>query len=125
MDRNTFLDVLLPLLREDTLPVINWLKHHNLLASEVNCADCGQKMNWAKYTKTKDGFIWKSQVKDCSKYKSTRSIRIGSFFANSNLSLQTWVHAIYLWTENIGEKLASRQLNISEKNNGGLLQLFS
>ena len=58
---------------------------------------------------------YECQVKDCSKYKSTRSIQIGSFFANSNLSLQTWVHAIYLWTENIGEKLASRQLNISEK----------
>ena len=57
MDRNTFQDVLLPLMREDTLPMINWLKHDNLLASEVNCTDCGQKMNWAKYTETKDGFV--------------------------------------------------------------------
>ena len=36
MDRNTFQDVRLPLLCEDTLPVINWSKHHNLLASETN-----------------------------------------------------------------------------------------
>ena len=49
MDWNIFQDVLLPLLCEDTLPVINWLKHHNLLAREANCTDCGRKMNWTKY----------------------------------------------------------------------------
>ena len=36
-------------------------------------------------------------------------------FANSNLSLQTWIHALYLWSERIGEKQASRQAGVSEK----------
>ena len=50
MDRDTFKTVIHPLLGEDCLPVINWLKRK--LLSELKCPTCDQKMNWTKYAKT-------------------------------------------------------------------------
>lgn len=115
MDCDTFKTVVLPLLTEDSLPVINWLKQRRMLKSEVKCPSCDSEMNWTKYAKSNDGYAWKCQTKDCAKYKSTVSIRTGSFFSNSRLTLQTWVHAIYMWSERIGESRASRQVGVSEK----------
>ncbi len=59
--------------------------------------------------------MWRCQVKDCVKYKSTQSIRLGSFFARSRISLQKWVHVMYLWSERHGEIAVGRQVNLSEK----------
>ena len=115
MDRDTFKTVILPLLGEDCLQVINWLKQRKLLQRELKCPTCDQQMNWTKYAKTKDGFAWKCQNKYCIKYKSTITIRYGSFFTKSNLSLQSWVHAMYLWSERCSETMAYRQVNVSEK----------
>ena len=115
MARDTFRSVVLPLLQEDPLPAINWLKQHRLLRSEANCGSCDSAMSWTKHAKCKDGYTWRCQTKGCVKYKYTTTIRTGSFFANSNLSLQTWIHALYLWSERIGEKQASRQAGVSEK----------
>lgn len=67
------------------------------------------------YAKTKDGYAWKCQNKHCTKYKSTITIRFGSFFTKSNLSLQSWVHAMYLWSERVSETMAYRQVGVSEK----------
>ena len=88
MARNTFQDVILPLLCEDTFKVIRWLQQKKVLKSEVQCDTCSNWMNWTKYSRSKDGFLWKCQFKECQKYKSTKSIRMGSFFARSNFSLQ-------------------------------------
>ena len=46
----TFKYVVLPLLLEDPLPVINWLKQHRLLRKEVKCGSCDNAMNWTKHT---------------------------------------------------------------------------
>ena len=115
MARNIFQDVVLPLLSDNSSNVIRWMQQKKLLKSEVKCDSCAAWMNWTKYSRSKDGFIWKCQQKDCLKYKSTKSIRIGSFFARSNIALQRWIHVMYLWCERIGERAASRQVNLSEK----------
>ena len=103
MDRDTFQTVVLPLLTEDSFRVIIWLKQRQMLKSEVKCDSCENEMNWTKYAKSKDGYAWKCHTKDCAKFKSTVSIRTGSFFSKSRLMLQTWVHVMYMWSERIGE----------------------
>uniref|UniRef100_A0A0P4WJT7 ISXO2-like transposase domain-containing protein n=1 Tax=Scylla olivacea TaxID=85551 RepID=A0A0P4WJT7_SCYOL len=115
MAANTFETVVLPLLTEDPTPVITWLQQKELLRRAVQCEKCHNNMNWTKHSKCVDRVVWKCQTKGCTKYKGTTSIRTGSFFARSRLSLQKWVHIMYLWSERIGETTASRQINLSEK----------
>ena len=80
MARDTFRSVVLPLLQEDPLPAINWLKQHRLLRSEANCGSFDSAMSWTKHAKCKDGYTWRCQTKGCVKYKYTTTIRTGSFF---------------------------------------------
>ncbi|XP_042238728.1 uncharacterized protein LOC121877180 [Homarus americanus] len=115
MPDNTFQTDVLPLLCENPLPVINWLKQHGLLKHEMHCQSCHNRMNWTKHSRSKDGFAWKCQTRYCKKYKFTATIRTGSFFSKSHVTLQKWVHAIYLWSERVGERTATRHVNISEK----------
>lgn len=115
MAHNTFEDVILPLLCKDSIKVIRWFQQKKIIKTEFKCDSCANWMNWTKYSRSKDGFVWKCQSKECPKYKSIKSIRVGSFFARSNISLQKWLHVMYLWCERIGETAAGRQVNISEK----------
>ena len=55
-------------------------------------------MNLTKCSKTKDGWCWRCQNRNCPKFKTTISSQKGSFFENSNISLPQWVHLIYLWS---------------------------
>jgi transposase-like protein len=70
-------------------------------------------MNWTVYKKGKDGYAWKCQSATCSNFKKTTSIRHLSFFSNSNLQLQKWIHALYLWCIEEQACKASQQLNLS------------
>ena len=69
MDRQVFHDIIKPLLIDDTLPLINWLKENEILPREKYCNGCEKKMNWTKYKKGRDGYIWKCQTVGCPEYK--------------------------------------------------------
>ena len=49
--------------------------------------------SWSKKSLS-DGVTW-----GCPKCKTTKSIRQGSFFSKSKLSLQTWLILIYWWAQ--------------------------
>ena len=81
------------LLGNDPLPTIRWFQARRLLARYLECEACGEALNWSHCAKSRtDQHAWKCQNRDCHLLKSTVSIRKGSFFARSKLSLQTWVH---------------------------------
>ena len=90
------------------------MKANGLLRTELKCSDCGVLMNWTRRSSIQDQFIWKCQVKDCSKYKAMNSIRKDSFFARSKISLQKWVHAIYLWCNGSNVEQTMGFLNLSK-----------
>ncbi len=105
----------MPLLIDDTTPVISYFKEVGLLTRELKCELCNMAMKWTKHSASIDKYCWKCQTKECPKYQSRKSVRTGSFFSKSNLKLQTWLHAMYLWCERTSVTHAYRQLNISEK----------
>ena len=115
MARNHFQETIQPLLEENTSNVIAFMKEKKLLAATMLCNACQTPMNWTKYNRYRDLFAWKCQNKECIKFKLTKSVRCGSFFENSRISLQSWIHAIYLWCQRISVKTASQMLNLSEK----------
>ncbi|XP_068207101.1 uncharacterized protein [Palaemon carinicauda] len=46
MDRSTFTEVVKPLLGEEMLPVIDWMKNKSLILLELKCESCSTFMTW-------------------------------------------------------------------------------
>ena len=115
MDRQIFVEVIKPFLIDETLPMINWLMENKLLPREKFCDGCEKKMNWNKYSKGKDGYVWKCYTSGCSEYKKTVSIRHNTVFYNSKLSLQDFIQVIYYWCSDFSEGQAANVLNISTR----------
>ncbi|XP_062517254.1 uncharacterized protein LOC134192532 isoform X1 [Corticium candelabrum] len=59
-------------------------------SSRINIKDChcGSAMNIQKYSRGTDGYIWRCPKHNC---KATRSVRTGSFFSNSNITLTKYM----------------------------------
>ena len=77
--------------------IYTFLVDHGLLASRRECV-CSVRMILKERQKTTDGYIWECPLSNCRKH---RSVRVGSFFEDSNISLAKWLCVIYLWS--IGE----------------------
>ncbi|CAL4169371.1 unnamed protein product, partial [Meganyctiphanes norvegica] len=103
----------LPLFCDDSYKVLQWFKEKNLIKSELKCDSCCHLMRWTKNAKTKDGYDWKCRNNDCMRYKSGKSIRQGSFFAKSRISLPKWFDIMYLWSKHVGAKSTSEQVSIT------------
>ena len=74
---------------------INWLRDYGLLARAMQCK-CGEEMYEGAYANSQDGYKWK-----CRACKSSCSIRFGSFFHPSKLSITSLLQFMYLWCEDI------------------------
>eukprot|EP00106_Octopus_bimaculoides_P021414 XP_014788856.1 PREDICTED: uncharacterized protein LOC106882629 [Octopus bimaculoides] len=74
--------------------LIEWLKTYGLLA-EAHVCDCGHNCSFVKFPRPQDGYSWKCTARQCRK---RFSIRKGSFFQNSNLSLRTILLFLYRWS---------------------------
>ena len=114
MDRNIFHGVISPLLVEETLPVIIWMKDKELIPPERKCSACLFDMGWRKYH-SNDGDAWICRNKECSSYKNTVSIRKDSIFENSKIKLQIWLHLIHCWCIGLTEKATTELTNVSRR----------
>ena len=124
MDRRIYNEIVKPLLVDDPLPVINWMKEKKLLPREVKCELCEETLNWTKNKSSRDMYAWRCMSKNCSKYKHTISIRKGTIFSQSKITLQQWIHVIFCWTSEMNEKLTTSFTNISERSIQELFGLF-
>ena len=102
------------LLCDDPSNAIGWLKDRKLLASKQNCACCGKDMAWTSYTKGLDGFAWRCNRRKCENRSKWASIRKGSIFEGSHLSLQKWIHVMYLWSLQTSQEKVAEILQISK-----------
>ena len=81
----------------DTFSLILWLQEKGVISNfGGDCVRCFEgKLTLKKDTSHgKDGYIWRCTKKECG-YKI--SVRAGSWFENSNLSLQQVVKLTYYW----------------------------
>ena len=97
---SSYTNVILPLVTvESNDPLILWLKNHKLLSSSMDCEHCSNPMSWTKNSKLGDGYNWRCINRKCTKKKAaTTTIRKGSIFENSRLSLKMYFHVLYLWS---------------------------
>lgn len=103
-----------PLIK-DRFAAANWMREKRLLAQSMCCSVCLLNMSWAKHTKCGDGYSWKCHNTSCARYKYTKSIRNGSLFHRSHISLSKWIHVMYLWANEEDLEVAALLLDLSSK----------
>ncbi|CAL4206897.1 unnamed protein product, partial [Meganyctiphanes norvegica] len=107
--------------------VIRWFQDHKLLKSKMKCDRCENLMTWKtdksdeiKRNRDKgsvnwtDGVFWQCENRICPNF-CTKSIRAGSFFAKSKISLPKWFDIMFLWSKHVGAKATSDQVKLSQK----------
>lgn len=72
---------------------IEFCTQRRLIANSSFCTPCNRFRYLQKSTRTSDGLLWK-----CTSCNSTKSIRAGSFFDNSHLSIQQILLFSYGWS---------------------------
>ena len=73
---------------------IDFLQQHHLLPSTMMCGSCNNTMTIGVKSDISDGHIFRCSSSSC---KTTKSIRHGSFFSKSRLSLKQWLILMYWW----------------------------
>ena len=97
----------------DPLNLILWLQEKGVIGDFArDCVPCLEGKLTLKRDSSygKDGFVWRCTKKECG-YKI--SIRAGSWFENSHLTLQQVVKLTYYWVYKTRQETVKRELKIS------------
>ena len=81
-----------PVIFGTTENLVSYLQQRQLLPDSQTCVNCTMPMNLGKKADVSDGCIFR-----CSICKTTKSLRVGSFFSKNKLTLQKWLVLIYWW----------------------------
>ncbi len=79
---------------EDRL--INYMKENGLLPTNKRCDDCETQMTMTKCDVNDDDDGYNFRCPNCLK---CISLRDGTFFAKSHISLQKWMLIVYFWSQ--------------------------
>ena len=74
---------------------IQWSMDKNLIPKSRLCHKCQLPMHLSSTTKCSDGVIWRCQRKG---HSAEKSIRAGSWFDKSNLTITELLELTYLWS---------------------------
>ena len=102
-EKNSWIDVATLVNDRDTL--LDHLKKSNLIANKMFCKKCETEMRWTQTKSTTDGFFWK-----CLKCKSSKSIRNGSYFQKTKISIGNVYSITYLWSLGIQGFIIARMI---------------
>jgi transposase-like protein len=104
---------------KDPTAVIDYYVQHKLLGDVCNCPTCPSSMAMVTRptTSTKDGFGWRCANQRCP---TRRTIRAGSFFERSLITLDKWLYVTYLWSQGTKVNSVERQVQIGERRVGHL-----
>ena len=129
----------------ETADIISWLQSKKLLASRRDCPACQTAMQWQVRADITDGyrwviiwkqlhkinqniqiimftnamFRWRCPVSTCRK---TLSVREGSFFTKSRLTLQQWLILIHWWMREYPSGQAAEEAKVSAETTGQIYQ---
>ena len=93
---------------------IEWLMNEGMIVSKRPCPVCGENMELVECTDRSDGYKWECRKRANNKrHKSTVSIRKGSWFEQSNLTLEEIIKFTYWWSEGLTQEQIKKQLHIN------------
>ncbi|KAK3921779.1 putative transposase-like protein [Frankliniella fusca] len=93
------------------LEYIKWLQDIGLLGKGYVCPKCGDDMKLLAKAALSDGYAWRCCKKAC---KCVRSIRKGTWFSESKLSLRNIVMLTYMWCEQFTQKQVKKELGVAD-----------
>ena len=99
----------LPNLIQSYDTIFTFLVNHGLLAARHKC-QCSQNMVIREKANSEDGYYWECPVRHCRK---RWSIRTGSIFEDSKVSLAKWLYIIFLWSIEESNKKVSLLSGVS------------
>ena len=92
---------------------MEWLKEEKLLATNRICDICHSAMMLRDYSDRSDGYVWECRKQIGRKrHRTEKSIREGSWFEQSNLSIEEVVKFTYWWTQGLQQWQIKQQLGL-------------
>lgn len=95
----------------DQSTIISKLRDIGLLRQSLRCEQCGDMMGERKM-KLSDGIAFECSKRSC---RHAKSIRNGSFFEHSRLTLCEIMLFLHIWSKNYSEKLICDDFSFSNK----------
>ena len=87
--------------------IIIWLVRHGLLRNSYECPNCHNLCRYIQSSHFNDENEWR--CRDCNVKKS---IRVGSFFESSHLTLYQIIDFLYFWSRKLLLKDISEEVNV-------------
>jgi len=93
--------------------LFQWLLEEGLIARKRLCPVCSEEMHWVACNDRSDGFKWECRkIINSKRHKSTVSIRKGSWFEQSNMTLEEILKFTYWWCQGLDQEQIKKQLKI-------------
>ena len=84
--------------------LIKWVMGESLLAKSRLCSVCGGAMNRVNCDDRSDGFTWQCRRRINSKRRKVEmSIRAGSWFAHSKMTMEEFLKYTYWWCHDLNQ----------------------
>jgi hypothetical protein len=90
--------------------LLKFLAFNGLLKNQRECTTCLMPMSLRKKNDKSDGIRW-----ECSSCASAQSIRDGSMFAKTKLTIFNLLLLLYMWTKDFQNKHASEEADVDPK----------
>ena len=104
---------------QDLIPnkesTINFCFKMGLIPPSKQCPTCGSAMNLIHDGKVSDQRRWYCRQRGQNKHEHRISIRTGTFFSKSNLTLEEIIQFFYLWVNGYSQDLINHVLGTSNK----------
>ena len=95
-----------------TLYSVQWCRDVGLLANTMDCPKYGTSCREVPFKKASEEKMWRCPRKGC---QNRISLREGSYFFGSKLSLEVILRIIFLWVMRTPVKKAAKEMGISNK----------
>ena len=93
---------------------IAFCKERGLIADAPDCRYCRHPLTWSVKTDHADGFSWRCTHRGCRKRSRNCSIRHGSWFSDSKMSLKKILKLTYYWAARATTSAAIRETSVHE-----------
>ena len=98
----------------DKQVLIEWLISEGLIRRSQLCPQCNNEMKIVTCNDQSDGLKWECRVQSSAKrHRTELSIRTGSWFAQSNMTLEETLKFTYWWCQDLEQSQITRELRLA------------